>query len=512
MKPSVVDRLEDWKKRFGGPGTEKLERLLSTAGTARIEDAGTLVRLHETLLFLRAYPRSREVARGAEAALRSTYDQVKALRERGEDLTPLEAPDVSGIAGSNVAAVFSLEVARRLSTRYGRAIGIDWQVWEDSDAAGAALSEAIPLLREEWPVEAHVPFGEWLRAACGTRTLACLLERPALYESLRLQLRWGLGGSGATRTRTRLPVRKLFCHEGPLIRRQEVSLAGELGGPRMPVSRLRRSEARRVLDVILDTSAVRYRELYGFTHPDAERVYRADAGRGVEIYFFGVPPERRLPLRAYHAGMFFKNGVPAGYVEVLSLFERAEVGFNLYYTFREGESAWLYARTLRLFQQELGVTCFSVDPYQIGEENEEAIESGAMWFYRKLGFRPVRPEIARLMEREERRIRETPAYRTPASTLRRMARGHMLYEAPGSETGIWDRFTVRSFGLKAARWGPGEALQLIPGQARWSAGERAALAEVVRAKRGAEERDYLRLMQAHRRLRDAVAKWGSSAG
>ena len=28
-----------------------------------------------------------------------------------------------------------------------------------------------------------------------------------------------------------------------------------------------------------------------------------------------------------------KNGVPAGYVETLSLFERAEVGFNLYYTF-----------------------------------------------------------------------------------------------------------------------------------------------------------------------------------
>ena len=51
-------------------------------------------------------------------------------------------------------------------------------------------------------------------------------------------------------------------------------------------------------------------------------------------------------MRAYHCGMFFKNSVPAGYVELLSLFERAEVGFNLYYTFREGESAWLYARLL----------------------------------------------------------------------------------------------------------------------------------------------------------------------
>jgi len=52
--------------------------------------------------------------------------------------------------------------------------------------------------------------------------------------------------------------------------------------------------------------------------------------------------------------MFFTNGVPAGYVELLSFFERAEVGFNLYYTFREGESAWIYAQVLRLFRQVLG--------------------------------------------------------------------------------------------------------------------------------------------------------------
>ena len=116
------------------------------------------------------------------------------------------------------------------------------------------------------------------------------------------------------------------------------------GAPPIPVRRIARPEARKILDLILDTSAMRYRELYGFSHPDESAVFHADAGRGVEIFFFGVPPAWRLPLRAYHAGMFFKNGVPAGYVELLSLFERAEVGFNLYYTFREGESAWLFAR------------------------------------------------------------------------------------------------------------------------------------------------------------------------
>ncbi len=119
----------------------------------------------------------------------------------------------------------------------------------------------------------------------------------------------------------------------------------------------------------------RYRELWGFSYPDAKRVYHADLGRGVDLYWWGIPPAVRLPLRAYNGGIFFKNGVPVGYLECLSFFDRMEVGFNLYYTFRDGESAWLYARFLKFCQQQCGVTCFSIDPYQIGHENEEAIES-----------------------------------------------------------------------------------------------------------------------------------------
>jgi hypothetical protein len=177
-----------------------------------------------------------------------------------------------------------------------------------------------------------------------------------------------------------------------------------------------------------------------------------------------VPPAWRLPLRAYHGGMFFKNGVPAGYVEVLSLFERAEVGFNLYYTFREGESAWLYARLLHLFHQVLGVSCFSVDPYQIGLENPEAVNSGAFWFYRKLGFRPVDAKVAALMEREESRMKKTPGYRSSKRTLEKLAEGCILFEAPSAEKGAWDKFRVRNLGLavERARGGTGSSSGLLP--------------------------------------------------
>jgi hypothetical protein len=154
--------------------------------------------------------------------------------------------------------------------------------------------------------------------------------------------------------------------------------------------------------------------------------------------------------------MYFKNSVPIGYIECLTLFDRMEVGFNLYYTFREGETAWLYARLLRLFRQLLGVNYFAVDPYQIGLHNDEAIESGAFWFYRKLGFRPTDPKVARLLATEEKKLKADPAYRTTARTLQRLAAGWMIYEAPGAGPGKWDNFEVRrmAMGLEKSPFPP----------------------------------------------------------
>jgi hypothetical protein len=91
---------------------------------------------------------------------------------------------------------------------------------------------------------------------------------------------------------------------------------------------------------------------------------------------------------------------------------------------------------LRLFHQLLGVTLFIVDPYQLGLHNEEAIESGAFWFYRKLGFRPTDATVAKLLDTEEKRIQAKSDYRTSARTLRRLAAGWMVY-------GDGDRIDVR---------------------------------------------------------------------
>jgi hypothetical protein len=249
--------------------------------------------------------------------------------------------------------------------------------------------------------------------------------------------------------------------------------------------------------------------------------------------------------------MILKNGVPIGYAESLALFERTEVGINLFYTFRDGESAWIYARLLRFLRQYLHVTVFSVEPYQLGSHNKEGIEAGAFWFYRKLGFRPVQTHVARMVAREERKLAKRPSYRTPARILRQLAAGHLLYEAPSaSHPGEWDNFRVPNIGLAVQRrlvhqFGGGErkhrhalvtsvahslgvkptdlsaaehrvfsdlalVLAMIPDLSRWSKEEKSAIRQIVRAKAGTDELRYVRLLQSHQKLRDGLRTIGSS--
>ena len=57
MTLQLLDRLDQWKSRFGSGKSVELEKLLVIVRKLRLPDAASLIRLHETLLFLRAYPR-----------------------------------------------------------------------------------------------------------------------------------------------------------------------------------------------------------------------------------------------------------------------------------------------------------------------------------------------------------------------------------------------------------------------------------------------------------------------
>ena len=557
----LLDQLDEAKRRFGPREHLNSERILASLAKKKFRDAESLIRFHEILLFLRAYPQSARLVKLSEDLLTTFGQRIKSLRAADADLLPLDDPEVSGIAGTAVTDTFTYNIVRWLLGRHPTQVAFDWDWFEDENRLAATWPRFFPLLEEDSAVEANVPYLKWLHEARGrqARDVPWLIEKFAslpltekekaeLYESQKLYVRWA-PTYRATRTGMRLPVRNVFYHRRPLIRRKDVSLVAELQALPPPLKRLSRSQGERILDMTRETSTLRYRELYGFTHGDPARVLRASIGRGVDLFFMGVPPAKRLPLRAYHAAFIFKNGVPVGYFEGLSICERLESGFNFYYTFREGETAWIYAKTLAILRRLLGVTVFTIDPYQIGYENEEGIESGAFWFYRKLGFRPTRPKLMRLALTEERKIATRPGYRTPARVLQQLAEGHMIFELPDQQTGEWDRFAVRNLGMAVQRrmakefsgdaatirsesvktvtralgvrtrdWKPAELtalgdlaliLALIPDLSEWSADEKRDVVRIIHARAGADESRYLRLLQKHSRLRGEIIRIGS---
>lgn len=422
---SAVEGLEAAKGKFGAKAAREVVALLKRAGRMRFRDPQELIQFHETVLFLRAYPQSVRVLREADRILFSFTERM-----RGMPREEFEYSEISGIAGTGLSTNFSYPFAKSLAERHGGNVRIDWDQYQHADRLGPILARLIPDAFEDWAIGPHPDWREWYEKAGGT--LPWLIERvtPEVYDLLELPVRWELADSAASRSRARLPRKNVFYHDGPFLARKDVSIAAEFAAPKIAVRRL--PETGRVLDVITDASAVRYRELYGFLYPDTANVFHADLGRGMDFYFFGVARKWKLPQREYCAGMYFKNGVPLGYVEVLWPRGKKggcmEVGFNLYYTFRQGETAWLYARLLKLFHERFRAGSFFIDPYQLGHENEEAIESGSFWFYYKLGFRPESPNVARLAERELQKIAVDPGYRTRPAMLRRLAAAPVVYE------------------------------------------------------------------------------------
>ena len=471
----------------------------------------------------------------------------------------------AGIAGTTMEDTLSFDVARWLLTRTrGRSsvkLEIAWDNFEPGRELGSTGPRILPLLADDAFVEADTPWQQWLQAAGGKRDCAAWLisrfdklalppeQKAELYGSLRVPLRWALGNSAISRTLNWKPAKRTFYHNEPLISRSEVSLADELAKRPPKLTRLSRKQGEEVTELIREVMVVRYRELYGTTLGDATSVVRADLERGVTIYLWNLPPDRRLPLRAYVAGLTLKNGVPINYIEAIGLCEWMEVGFNTFYTFRGGEAGWIYAQVLRCLCHLTGATCISVYPYQLGHENDEAIESGAFWFYRKLGFRPGRAGLQELAEREEKKIAANPKYRTPPRTLKRLASGHVFYELPGSEVGAWDRFSTRKIGLRVSqrmarefggdldrmRQRSRRALARILGTTTsswtalekvafdnfalalggtselraWNKKEKEELVRLIRAKAMRNEMLYLHLTQRHDRLRRALLRSGS---
>jgi len=581
----LLTQLEAAKNRFDSGQSAVISKLLAGIAKLQLNDPHDLIRLHECLLFLRAFPHAPSHISRVEDLLNTFHERIGKLRAANVDMSPFDDFDTSGIAGTTMQDTLSFDVANWLVFRFPRSVDIAWNdYWNDYESErprGSIWPRFILLLEEDADVEANIPWQRWLDAARGRENpLPWLIQRfeqlpfpdrqrAQLYDALCLPLRWKLENSRLSRTRNWSHPRRFYFHDAPLIQRNEVSLAREFAQPAPKFERLSRTAGESVMHTIREVMVVRYRELYGTTLGDPRSVVRADLGRGVVMHFWGLPPTRRLPLRAYLAGYTLKNGVPINYIEAIGLCAWIEVGFNTFYTYRQGETAWIYAQALRCLRALTRAKCISIYPYQIGQNNDEAIDSGAFWFYRKLGFRPGRTDIQKLCQEEEQKIAANREYKTPPRILKRLAEAHMFHElretmdqpaeaplsnalsprARKSHVGSWDTFSTRNLGLlinrrtarnyagdirkicqtstlatthalgiNPARWTQDQRqsleswsliLALIPDLSNWSPAEKQRLIKIIRAKSAPNEMSYLRETQRHPRLRLELLRLGS---
>ena len=534
-----------------GPGSARRKRaLLVPLGREALGSARAVERLHESLCFLEAFPDN--------APLLSDVRRLLARFDRREDLRRFRASLVdSGIAGTETTYPFYYPTARWLAKGWGDRLRIDWDAFEKAKA----LEELLPLLSlyAETPGLDEVDLGPkgWVRRLGGARATdaAYLLARIAalpvdefwkeyLYESFAPMLRLAAGPDTPARTRARLPGFPVVFQRTPLSRGRP-DVVREANRPPVSLRPVSSGAARRLIDAARASMVTRQRDLTVFEYPSVRDVRLAECGDGLSFAIFGVVPERRLLLESVYAFLTIRNGVPVGYVLVSGLFGSSEVAFNVFESFRGAEAGLLYGRVLGVTRALFGADSFTIFPYQLGDDNEEGIESGAWWFYRKMGFLPKAKEAIALMRQEEARLKKNPASRSTPATLRRLAK-HNLYfhlgparddvigvaNLPNVGLAVTDALAKR-FGpdreraaketlreaqallsvsslarwssverLAFARWAP--LVTILPGLSRWGDAARSALVDVVRAKGGVRESDFVRLFDAHGPLRRAI--------
>ena len=239
---TLLDQLDKLKTQFSPKEAQRVQVLLERASRTRVRDPEQLIRFHELLLFLRAYPHNAAVLRLTQSLLRAFDRRVSELREREVDLSRLEHPDVSGIAGTSVTDTFSFYIVRWLVQHFPSQLSIYWEWFESEHRLAETWPRFMPLLEEDANVEANVPYRKWLTAARGRESeLAWLIEhfdklplpdkqKSELYDSQQLYVTWA-PRYRSTRTGMRIAVRDVFYHRDPLIQRREINLREEVIAP-----------------------------------------------------------------------------------------------------------------------------------------------------------------------------------------------------------------------------------------------------------------------------------------
>ncbi len=444
-RQSDIDALESLRLAFDNASARRRTALIRNLAAKTWTNAPSLIRGHELALFAAAYPNDPRELAAAQSALDGISKFIRSAHaSRNPPAWRGELED-SGIAETTTTAAFSVDLADWLTRRIPNDVELDWQDGDVGSDMCDFLATMVAPVEHDGLLDDRLSLQDWFQLVIGRRRssmrtskaktagwsdaawlVRLMKQRIAngriadrVFDSLDVRLKLRLNDPIASRTFARFPNRSIFFQGGKPLGAFDVA---ELLARKLPHRRtLPLREATELLDVCRTTLAVRQRETDPITYANPREAWLFQLERGVDVAVFGMTPDRRLPIESYFGYIAARNRVPIAYGGGWVFLDRCEVGVNLFETFRGGESAFVFTQILRVYRNLFRARRMTVDPFQFGAGNPEAIQSGAFWFYHRLGFRPSRPRIAKIAEAEYGKLQADRAYRSPPSVLRKLA-------------------------------------------------------------------------------------------
>lgn len=533
-------RLEATRFDYGGGASARKLALLDQLRRVELRNQDQVLRLHEHLCFLHANPDDQEV-RTAAARLLTSFGARSDLRSQRDRLAD------SGIVGTDIYYRFFWPTARWLTARWPGQLVIDWDEVDDQEPLAAALPLLVTPVEAIWLRTLKPSPRDALARLAGSGTDAAFFvkaveglpgddfTRERFYDSISLPLILKASSTTPSRTRASIPVPKTYFRtEAPKKARPE--LWNEIERPPRSTRFVSRKEGSALIDLAREAMVTRGRDLDTFAYGDPGDVRLIDDGDGLAWAMIGLVPERRPLLRTAYGYLTFRNGVPIGYVQSDALWRCVDLAFNMFTTFRGREAAVVLGRTMAMLSHTFEASSFTLEPYQLGDGNEEGIDSGAWWFYYRLGFRPRNRAIRALVSSELKRMERNPSHRSSRVTLAKLAKDYLYLDRPSDQAPHWPRLAALGSEIAGrhqsnyptglgsldriarpmlesaipaeldawASWTP--VLRQMPGIDHWTQSEKTELIEVVLAKGRGRDSDYLRLFNRHPKLGSALAR------
>lgn len=406
---------------------------LENAETFQFTNVKSLVAFHDALLLLEAYPCSQELYERANNLLRNYEILTKRFLKKNKSAS--EKLVNSGLKGTEALGSFTFPLLQKLCR-----FSPDSVYLHSFDEDGKPLSELLKhfLPKTEFEVlDAGYDNDELLDVLFGKQnhlaSLVNCVQSSGIPDALRDSLFDELKAFGGIKFDGKIPDRSLargivsapFIHSEIQKKADPLDIVNrELPSPRNLTIE---QESKLVLDCAAMLASLN-RETDPVSLCDERGVTYFELERGVSVALFSMKPERRLPLDSYIGYVLFKNGVPHAYGGAWIYGNRALFGINIFEPFRGGESTLTILQLLRVYRQYYGISAFSVEPYQYGKDNPEGIQSGAYWFYYKLGFRSDDNKLALLAEKEASKMQRTKSYRSSSATLRKFTNSDITWK------------------------------------------------------------------------------------